>query len=118
MSDYRKAADAKRRADVPWRRWYNTRAWKTRSAKQLRREPLCRLCAALGRTKLAAAADHVIPHRGDRRLFFYGDLQSLCDTCHSSAKQREERDGFSRDIGADGWPVDPRHPFNSRQKRE
>lgn len=67
-------------------------------------------------TRPATVADHVEPHRGDPLKFWYGDLQSLCDECHSSAKQREEAEGFSREIGGDGWPVDPRHPFNRGSK--
>lgn len=65
-------------------------------------------------SRAAGIVDHITPHRGDPRLFWHGELQSLCDECHSSAKQREEIEGFSRDIGDDGWPTDPRHVFNRR----
>jgi hypothetical protein len=33
---------------------------------------------------------------------------------YTSAKKREEARGYSTAIGADGWPVDPRHPRISR----
>ncbi|MGG7567886.1 HNH endonuclease [Rhodovulum sp. DZ06] len=82
-------ADASRAAK-PSRRWYSTAAWRARRLNQLRREPLCRRCAALGRTREAAIADHVVPHREDRRAFWEGALQSLCKPCHDGAKQREE----------------------------
>ncbi|WP_264675545.1 HNH endonuclease [Paracoccus kondratievae] len=37
-------------------------------------------------------ADHKLPHRGDRGLFFDPlNLQCLCSTCHNRDKQREER---------------------------
>lgn len=114
MTDYRKSADRKRYELKPWRRWYNLKRWKLRRAIQMKVEPLCRLCKARGMSRPAHAADHVIPHRGNPDLFWKGELQSLCKTCHDSAKQREEREGFSRDIDGDGWPVDPRHPFNRR----
>src|SRR5262245_58464266 len=42
------------------------------------------------------------------------ELQSLCKLRHESAKKREEARGYSTAIGADGWPVDPRHPVYSR----
>ena len=42
------------------------------------------------------------------------ELQSLCKLHHESAKKREEARGYSTAIGADGWPVDPRHPVYSR----
>lgn len=60
----------------------------------------------------ATVADHITPHRGDHTLFFdYENTQSLCDHCHSSAKQSEERIGYSKEIGIDGLPIDPKHPF-------
>lgn len=84
--------DAKRR-ERPWRRWYNSAEWRARRAAQLAAEPLCRRCAERGVTKAAELADHVEPHRGDPNLFWFGALQSLCWSCHSGAKQREERAG-------------------------
>lgn len=42
----------------------------------------------------ASVVDHIIPHRGDRRLFWdRSNWQSLCATHHSRDKQREERGG-------------------------
>lgn len=99
-----------------YRRLYKDRRWIARRAEQLSREPLCARCAKAGRVTAATVADHVIPHRGDERLFFDGRLQSLCDArpwrCHSSGKQSEERRGYSAEVGLDGWPVDGRHPAN------
>lgn len=92
---------------------YSTARWVKRRAYQLSIEPLCRKCSALGVVKPATVADHIIPHRGDEHLFWNGDLQSLCDHCHNSAKKAEEARGYSTDIGADGLPIDPRHPWNS-----
>lgn len=112
MSRARVEADQRRRKAHPWRKWYGTKAWKIRRSRQLKAEPLCRTCAAAGRSRPATVADHVIPHRGDRRRFFFGELQSLCADCHNIAKQREETEGFTREIGDDGWPTDPRHIFN------
>jgi hypothetical protein len=42
-----------------------------------------------------AHVDHAAPHNDDRERFFCADdgLQTLCATCHASAKQREERQG-------------------------
>lgn len=36
-------------------------------------------------------ADHVVPHRDDYGLFWFGELQSLCKSCHDGKKQRAER---------------------------
>jgi 5-methylcytosine-specific restriction enzyme A len=73
-----------------WQRWYSTAAWRKRRAHQLTIEPLCRMCLAEGRTTPATVADHVVPHRGNPGLFWQGELQSLCATCHSRFKQSQE----------------------------
>lgn len=89
---------------------YDSR-WRRRRLAQLRREPLCAFCARRGLTVAASVADHITPHRGDRRLF-EGPLQSLCKPCHDSCKQQQERSGFHRGHGLDGAPLDPQHPWH------
>ncbi|OWK21301.1 hypothetical protein AJ88_19220 [Mesorhizobium amorphae CCBAU 01583] len=64
------------------------------------------------RTK-ASICDHVERHRGDRFKFFGGPFQSLCAACHNSTKQKAELHGYSSEVGADGLPLDARHPFNA-----
>jgi 5-methylcytosine-specific restriction protein A len=76
--------------------------------------PLCEMCLKDGRTNAATIADHIEPHKGDQQKFFFGELQSLCKLHHESAKKRKEARGYSTRVGADGWPVDPRHPVYSR----
>jgi len=57
----------------------------------LKENPLCAYCLKLGRPVQATVVDHIVPHRGDMRLFWQqGNHQSLCASCHSSVKQREE----------------------------
>ncbi|MNR97624.1 hypothetical protein D3C72_288080 [compost metagenome] len=101
---------------IAYRRLYKTAMWRSRRMHQLADEPLCRTCKAAGRITNATIADHIIPHRGDERLFFEGELQSLCDQepwrCHSKIKQRAERLGYSPAVGADGFPLDPMHRAN------
>lgn len=47
----------------------------------------CRRCG-----RLAAVVDHIRPHKGDTALFWdRSNWQALCRSCHSGAKQREER---------------------------
>lgn len=62
------------------------------------------MCKAEGRLVVATVADHIIPHRGDKGLFM-GELQSLCVSCHSGAKQREEAAGAR--TGRGGAQVSP-----------
>ena len=90
--DRDRPADAKR-ASLPYRRWYKRKAWcgpDGRRARQLAAEPLCVLCPEHSK-QLATIADHVVPHNGDHGLFWFGDLQSLCKSCHDIKKQRVER---------------------------
>jgi 5-methylcytosine-specific restriction protein A len=112
----RKAADKKRRQAQPWRKWYFTKAWKLRRLHQLSRVPWCEPCKRLGKSRPATVANHKTPHRGDRALFFRGELESACKQCHDQAIQREEIEGFSREISAEGWPTDPKHPFNRSER--
>jgi len=95
-------------------RFYNLKPWKVKRLAQLSAHPLCRRCLAGGLTVAATVADHVTPHRGDPDLFFNGDLQSLCASCHSSAKQREEKGGWDSATDLDGYPLCPLHPANKR----
>ena len=81
------------RGSEEYRRWYARKAWRGpggRRAVQLAKEPLCAMCPDWSRQP-ATVADHVVPHRGDHGLFWFGALQSLCKPCHDSKKQRIER---------------------------
>lgn len=72
----------------PWRGWYALARWSSLRESQLSAEPLCRHCAAAGRTTPATDVDHVTPHRGDPALFWDSrNLQSLCKACHSRKTQ-------------------------------
>lgn len=86
----RRDYDTRRRRDKPWRRWYGTKQWREIRAAQLAVEPYCRRCKSTGRVVRATVCDHVQPHRGDWQRFIAGPFQSLCSTCHSSAKQIQE----------------------------
>lgn len=72
----------------------------------------------LGQTVTASVADHVVPHRGDRELFFHGVLQSLCGSCHSAHKQAQEHSasGLVRGAGLEGRPLDLAHPWYAAPK--
>jgi 5-methylcytosine-specific restriction endonuclease McrA len=66
--------------------------WKKARIRFLTRNPLCCYCQAKGIITAANVVDHKIPHRGDKALFWdESQWQPLCDSCHSSEKQREEK---------------------------
>ncbi|PTE19881.1 HNH endonuclease [Cereibacter changlensis JA139] len=61
--------------------------WRAARADHLARHPCCTLCSAP-----ATVVDHIIPHRGDKALFWdRSNWQSLCTPCHNRHKQRVER---------------------------
>ena len=74
------------------------------------------MCQSQGKVEVASVVDHIVPHRGNYDLGWdENNLQSLCDPCHNSHKQREENQGYSDDIDESGWPTDPKHPANKRK---
>lgn len=103
-----------------YRRLYNTARWKGKHgvrAEQLRKQPLCEMCLKAQRITVATVCDHIDPKSKDTEEgFFAGPFQSLCDAkpwrCHSSRKQQQEAKGFSTEVGVDGVPTDPAHPWN------
>lgn len=92
--------------------------WDKLSRRYRRHHPLCTFCKREGRISLATVVDHIVPHRGNRELLFdMNNLQGLCTPCHNSTKQIEDIRGYNKQIGEDGWPVDPRHPANKKEKK-
>jgi 5-methylcytosine-specific restriction endonuclease McrA len=66
-------------------------AWQRARLHFLREHPLCVMCERDGRVKAANVVDHIIPHRGDQRLFWdAANWQPLCKPHHASEKQRQE----------------------------
>jgi 5-methylcytosine-specific restriction enzyme A len=65
-------------------RGYGTK-WRNYSKRRLRSHPLCVMCAAKGITRLAEVTDHIVPHRGDKKLFWDPkNHQSLCRPCNTT----------------------------------
>jgi len=83
------------------------RRWRKLRRKIIARDLCrCRFCGVIvssGRSSPnAAEVDHIIPHRGDEKLFWdETNLQTLCKNCHGMVKQRRERSG--RLQRSDGW---------------
>jgi 5-methylcytosine-specific restriction protein A len=94
-----------------WRDWYSLQSWRRRAKHQLQIKPLCALCEERGRITPATIADHHPPHKGDYNAFVLGPLRSLCRDCHQGQWAADKR-GYRCDVGDDGLPTDPRHPFN------
>lgn len=98
----------------PWHHLYVTTRWVKGRLRHLARHPLCVYCRLRGIVKTATVVDHKVPHKGNERLFFdESNWQSLCKACHDSVKQAEEHGRLVLGAGADGQPLDPRHPWNA-----
>ena len=63
-------------------RGYNSR-WRRESKKFLELHPLCQECLKKGIATPATVVDHIVPHRGDVKLFWdRSNWQALCESCH------------------------------------
>ena len=63
-------------------RGYNRR-WRKARLAYLQRHPLCTECWKKGMLTPATVVDHIIPHRGDDKLFWdESNWQPLCKACH------------------------------------
>jgi hypothetical protein len=64
--------------------------------------------------KPADVVDHIEPHNGDYRAFWFGPVRSLCRLCH------EKRHGRANDklwFGPDGWPLPPEQQVERERQR-
>lgn len=69
-------------------------AWRKARLLFLKLHPVCVVCG-----QPATDVDHIIPHKGDKKLFWAVDnLQPLCHSCHSKKTSREFLDGLDRQI--------------------
>jgi 5-methylcytosine-specific restriction protein A len=73
-----------------------TRDWQRESAAFLREHPLCECdeCKKLGRVRPSQVTDHIIPHKGDPKLFWdRSNWQAMSKPCHDR-KTATEDGGF------------------------
>ncbi len=66
-------------------------AWQKASKAFLQTHPLCEECAGHGRYVKATVVDHIVPHRGDRKLFWdRSNWRALCKRCHDRKTGQED----------------------------
>ncbi len=88
--------DKERGRKTAHQRGYTSR-WRKAARAYLERNALCRLHMERGEVVAATVVDHIIPHRGDQRIFWQKtNWQSLCKPCHDH-KTATEDGGFT------GW---------------
>lgn len=87
--------------------------WQKARAYFLAKHPLCAEHLKRDAYVEATVVDHVVPHRGDLKLFWDNtNWQSLCKHCHDSHKQRLEKSGRVIGCTPDGLPLDPKHHWH------
>ena len=63
-------------------RGYDAR-WRAARKQYLTRHPLCVECLKENKLTPATVVDHIVPHRGDQKLFWdESNWQPLCKDCH------------------------------------
>lgn len=78
-------------------RGYNSK-WRKARANYLLEHPLCVECEKHGRYVQATVVDHIIPHKGDKALFWdSNNWQPLCKRCHDK-KTAMEDGGFGNEV--------------------
>ncbi len=66
-------------------------AWQKARAAYLRSHPLCKAHDDKGEVVPATVVDHIVPHKGDRALFWNSNnWQPLCKRCHDIKTARED----------------------------
>lgn len=95
----RRKAAASRSRDRAAHRLYSTAAWVEGRRAYLAENPLCLDCLARGVLEPATDVDHVIPHKGNRALFFdQKNWRGFCHSCHSK-KTTTQDGGFGNPTG-------------------
>lgn len=68
-----------------------TRSWQKASKLFLKAHPLCIECKGQGIIRGADCVDHIVPHKGDKSVFWDQDnWQPLCTHCHGVKTARGE----------------------------
>ena len=69
-------------------RGYDSR-WRRARASFLKHHPLCAECMRQNKITPATVVDHIVPHRGDKNLFWdINNWQPLCKDCHDQKTGR------------------------------
>lgn len=76
-------------------RGYDAR-WEKERLEHLAEHPLCADHQKRGYIEVATVVDHIIPHKGDKDLFWdKNNWQSLCKSCHDRKTQLEDRGSWN-----------------------
>ena len=80
----------------PYQRGYNSE-WRRARALFLADHPICEECKREGKASAATVVDHIVPHKGNKALFWdESNWQALCKHCHD-VKTAKEDGGFGNE---------------------
>jgi 5-methylcytosine-specific restriction protein A len=97
-------------ASNQYKNFIRSSRWQRIRAQHLQANPFCSRCYAKGRATPAREVHHKLPCRDDAHLQTDpSNLESLCRECHAPLKGEHAR-GWSKEVDADGYPLDKRHP--------
>lgn len=68
--------------------FYDSTAWRELRARVLALEPLCRMCANMGRVEGATMVDHILEISLGGKALDINNLQPLCMSCHRSKTRK------------------------------
>ena len=88
--------------------------WRAIREQVLGREPLCRDCAAGGHVTPATEVDHQDNDTANNAL---SNLAPLCKPCHSHRTACRDAGTLFKGCDVNGYPLDPRHPWNRAKNR-
>jgi 5-methylcytosine-specific restriction protein A len=81
------ATSTERRREKPYRRLYDSQAWR-KASREFLRGKVCARCREQGRTRLATITDHIVPHQGNTVLFWdCKNWRPLCVGCNNAVRQ-------------------------------
>lgn len=80
--------------------------WRKESAEFLEQAENA-FCAGAGCNELSTVVDHIVPHKGDQKLFWRrSNWQGMCKPCHDAKTAREDG-GFGRPVRGVGQNFSP-----------
>ena len=115
-----RARDNRRSEQAKAYRWmYFTPEWQhTRKEVLIRDGYQCQRCKVMLTGRHPAPNSPAVNHIDkDAKLYAHrrfepNECEALCKQCHDGPTQSKERRGYDKTIGADGYPIDEKHPAN------
>jgi len=87
----KKEVQTKRNFNVENSNIYNSQRWRRLSQKKRVVDPFCEMCLADGRETIANVVDHIHELSDGGDPYKWGNLKSMCHSCHNNKTRKEQR---------------------------